>query len=487
MRRRLLVTYLSLLAAVLLGISVPFAAILAADATRTAYIDRQKDTARFASISEPAINTGRVSPLQAELAQHEQLYGITAAIVDRDERVVLASRSGVDLDQEPQLRSRVQAALSGVRAGAGDVVWPWRATPLIVTEPVTSNGEIIGVAVTISPTEDLRWHVLQRWGLLLLAVLLATAAGIAPGLRIIRWILRPINQLDEVTHAIAAGRLEARVATDSGPPELRRLGASFNTMADSTAALLEQQRTFVSHASHQLRTPLATLRLRVETLADHLAPGAESAHELTLSEVDRLNGVCHELLTLARNESGGLQRVHVDAGAVADDRVAAWQPVAAAHQIGLRREGDPVAMVVATVGAVDHALDALIDNAIKFAEPGCAVLVDVRAAGTGWVLIRVVDDGPGLPEPELELAIRPFWRASAVQNIDGSGLGLPIVASLVRASEGEFAVHQNHPRGLDVRLRLRAADPDAEDPGAAPRGEHRQRAHRGDDVNESDE
>jgi len=455
-RRRVLVTYLSLLAAVIGGLAVPFAANLARDATRSAYIDRQSDTARFASLAEPALRTGEITMLQAELAQHERLYGIATAVVNREERVVLASRPGLTLAGDPLLAARVSAALSGSRAGARDVAWPWATDPLLVTEPVTSNGIVIGVVVTVSPTRELRSHILRLWGLLAGAGLLALAAGLAPAARITRWILRPVEQLDEVTHEIADGRLDARVATDSGPAELRRLGESFNTMADSTSALLEQQRAFVSHASHQLRTPLATLRLRVEDLAAYLRPDGTGEHALTLGEVDRLNAVCHGLLGLARAESGRLPQVHVDVAAVADERAAAWQAVAAAGGVTLRRDGCASAMATAVLGAVDQALDALIDNAVKFAGPGCTVRVVVREEG-GQASLAVVDDGPGLPEPDLALAVQPFWRAPAVQNVDGSGLGLPIVASLVRASGGTVEIGPNRPRGLRVQLWLPAA------------------------------
>jgi signal transduction histidine kinase len=398
-----------------------------------------------------------VTALQAELAQHEQLYGIATAVVDRDQRVVLASRPGLTLAADPVLRSRVSSALSGSRPGAADVVWPWTTGPLLVTEPVTSNGIVVGVVVTVSRTRDLRGHILKLWGLLAAGGLLALAAGLAPAARITRWILRPVQQLDELTHEIADGRWDARVAADTGPPELRRLGESFNTMAEATAAMLVQQREFVSHASHQLRTPLATLRLRVEDLATHLRPDAAAEHALTLGEVDRLSAVCHGLLALARAESGRSQPVHIDAGAVAAERVDAWRPVAAANGVALRRTGCASAPVTATLGAVDQALDALIDNAVKFTGPGCTVLVDVRLTRDGQVRLDVVDDGPGLPGEELALATRPFWRAPAVQNVEGSGLGLPIVVSLMRASSGSVDIRGNQPHGLRVRLRLPAA------------------------------
>jgi signal transduction histidine kinase len=106
--------------------------------------------------------------------------------------------------------------------------------------------------------------------------------------------------------------------------------------------------------------------------------------------------------------------------------------------------------------ALDQALDALIDNAVKFSGPGTTVTVR-PSADDGGVALHVVDNGPGLTEQQRELATERFWRAPDAQNVDGSGLGLPIVAVLVEASGGRLDLLPNTPEGLHARLWFPAA------------------------------
>jgi signal transduction histidine kinase len=179
-------------------------------------------------------------------------------------------------------------------------------------------------------------------------------------------------------------------------------------------------------------------------------------HRLALEETERLGQVLDSLLALARAERGKYSLVDVDAGEVAWNRVLAWQPVAAKCGVTLRyvRPARPV-RVRAVANALDQALDALIDNAVKFSANGTPATVTVRvAADEGGVAVHVVDTGPGLTEAHRELATDRFWRAPDAQNVDGSGLGLPIVAVLVEASGGRLELLAAEPRGLHARLWL---------------------------------
>ncbi len=135
MRRRLLLTYLSLLTGVLLALEVPLAVTFAARETQAVFIDRLNDTARFASLAEPALRTGQTVTLRAELVQYDQLYGIGTAVVDRDGHVLAASRQPIRLGDR-EVHGRLQDALSGESSGIVGVLWPWQSRPLVVSEPV---------------------------------------------------------------------------------------------------------------------------------------------------------------------------------------------------------------------------------------------------------------------------------------------------------------------------------------------------------------
>lgn len=455
MRRRLLIVYLMMLTTVLLAVAVPFAAATAARETQARFIDQLNDTARFASLAEPALRTGETVTLHAELRRYDELFGVGAAVLDINGTVVVTSRPALDLET-PDIRHRLGTGLSGERSGIDGVVWPWRDDPLVLAEPVGRGGEVIGVAVTIAPTEDLRREITGHWLLLAAGGLSALALATLAALALARWTLRPVRKLDAAAHEITAGALEARVPEDTGPVELRQLANSFNVMADTVTGALTQQRAFVSEASHQLRTPLGVLRLRVENLAAHLRPGGEREHRLTLAETVRLTGILNSMLTLARAEGGRHEVAEVDAGALVTDRITAWQPMATELGVELRTEGALDSPVLAAADALEQAVDALVDNALKFGPSGGVVVVRL-AERDGHAEIHVVDQGPGLDERDRERALETFWRGPDRQNVPGSGLGLPIVTKLLAACGGDLTLLPAHPHGLDARLRLRSA------------------------------
>lgn len=455
MRRRLLITYVTLLAAVLLGLDVPLAITLAARDSQTMFIDRLNDTARFASLAEPALRTGRTSAIEAELRQYDALFDIGAAVVGRDGRLVITSRSTLDVRQ-PVVRRRIEMALSGQRAALGEAMWPWEKGPLVVAEPVGRGGEIIGAALTVSPTGALRVVTWRSWALLTGVSVLVLLVGAATAAPMARWMLRPVHDLDDAAHALTDGRFGERAVVASGPPELRRLTASFNAMSDRIATLVERQRSFVSYASHQLRTPLATLRLCVENLRPAVGPDGTADYRMLAEEIERMARICDALLTYARAEATAQDAEEVDAAAVAEARVAMWRPLALQAGVNLVLAGRANARVRAATQMLDQALDALISNAVKFAGSGADVVVRVENGDDAWVDIEVIDTGPGMPVEDLARAAEPFWRRGTDQNIEGSGLGVTIADALVRASGGRFELRPAQPHGVHARVRLPA-------------------------------
>jgi signal transduction histidine kinase len=457
MRYRLVGTYLALLTLVLLALEIPLAANVAASRTQAVVIDRNVDAARLASIADPALRTGELHTLTDELDRYYDVHGITAAVADRDGHLV-ASTGDPAVFATAQARHWLAQALAGERVGAGRTVWPWQGERLAIAVPVTTAGEVVGAVLTLSPVDRLRTSIDRAWLAIAGGGLGALLAFVAVAAILARWILRPVARLDDAAHRISAGTLDTRVPARAGPPELRRLARSFNTMADDVTEALDRQRAFVAQASHQLRNPLTALRLRVEELGTFITdPAGRDEHRLALEEADRLRRICDGLLALAKAERG---RYHVgteDAAATADERVAAWQPLARERGITLRRTGADSAPVHAVPTAVGQALDALIDNALKFAGPDATVDVGVVPDGD-TVELRVVDDGPGLADTLRRQATERFWRAPDAQNVDGSGLGLPIATVLVTASGGDLELLAAHPRGLDARLRFPAAD-----------------------------
>ncbi|WP_431886025.1 ATP-binding protein [Micromonospora wenchangensis] len=463
MRRRLVISYLLLMVLVLLALETPLAATLASRETDRVRADRLADATRFASLAGPALRGGGAGPLTGELVSYDQLYGIGAAVVDRDGRALVVSTSwhtGRDT------RAALDTALAGQQFNGPDSVWPWVDGPLVVAVPINDGGEVLGAVVTATPVAKVRRTVTAWWLLLAGIGLLAVLACVSTAFGLAGWVLRPVTELDAVTHEIAEGDRGARVQDRWGPPELRRLAANFNHMAAVVADVMDRQRAFVAHASHQLRNPLTALRLRVEELGPSVVDqDGRAEHRLALEETDRLALVLDGLLTLARAEREQNERVTVDAAAVAASRVAAWEPLARHRSVTLRLVASGPAYARTVPTAVDQALDALIDNAIKFSGDGGEVTVAVRHADGGTAL-EVRDTGPGMTSGQLDQATERFWRAPDAQNIEGAGLGLTIVAVLVDASDGRLTMHPGQPRGLVAELWFPA--PAGSAPAAAP-------------------
>jgi signal transduction histidine kinase len=459
MRRRLLSVYLGLLTVVLVGLAVPLAFSVARHETQALFIDRINDTARLAWLAEPAVRTGQSAGLIAELGRYEERSGVTAVIVGRDGRPL--SWSHPDLVLPAGTRQRIEMAMSGRPPEAAAIVWPWHRAPLLVAGPIGPPGDIAGAVLTISPTDRQRASILAGWGALAggtVVVLLVVAASAGP---LAGWMMRPVRDLDEAARALAAGRLRQRVPVTSGPAELRRLSESFNTMAERLDTVIERQRTFVSYASHQLRTPLATLRIRADSLAGTASGADRAGHELLAEEIDRLARMCDALLAFARTEAAAAQAQDVDVGRALDARLAAWRPVATGRGASLVRAGEESAVARVSAEVLEQSLDALIENAVKFGGEGVTVTLAVRRPLQTHVDIHVIDNGPGMSAGDLARAARPFWRPARDADSEGSGLGLTIVAALVGAAGGRLHLGRAEPHGVDARIRVPLAEPSA--------------------------
>jgi signal transduction histidine kinase len=196
----------------------------------------------------------------------------------------------------------------------------------------------------------------------------------------------------------------------------------------------------------------------VDSLGRHLPPEGAQEHRLALDEVDRLTRVCDSLLTLARTEDAEHATVVEEVALVAAERVESWRPIAERAGAALECEAPEGVRVRCVEGTLDQALDALIDNALKFGGAGVRIVVRVHAAvrgedGTEYVDVHVVDDGPGLPEDQLGSATRPFWR-DGHDGVGGSGLGLSIVVTLLELQGATLELRPARPHGIDARIRL---------------------------------
>ena len=385
-------------------------------------------------------------------------------------RVVIADRDGVAIvtsDDDTVAvgtsylsRPEIAAALTGEVSTGTRFSTTLDEELLYVAVPVLSGADVLGAVRLTYPAATVSTAVNQKIAVLGIVGLTTVLLGSLIGLLLSRSVTRRLRLLRDATERFSEGDRTARAEATSGPPELRSLAGSFNEMAGRLDDLVEQQRSFAADASHQLRTPLTALRLRLER-ARELAPsdpdGAVARVEAAESELDRLESIIEGLLVLSRAE-GGIPVEPVDLTAAAIDRVDQWNALAeeSGRRVELERmtTGHDDFVVAAVPTAVEQIIDNLVDNALRVSpETG---VVTVRLAEEGdWTVLHVLDRGPGLDEPDREHAFERFWRARGDQQ--GSGLGLAIVAQLARASGATVALEPRSGGGLDAIVRFAPA------------------------------
>jgi two-component system, OmpR family, sensor kinase len=328
---------------------------------------------------------------------------------------------------------------------------------LFTAAPVVDEGAL--GAVRISQSVDAIDDRVRRDVLGLAAVGLA---ALAFGL-LFAWVLastlsRPLRGLAAAARRVESGDLEAR-AEPGGASEQREVAEAFNDMTDRLERVLAGQREFVANASHQLRTPLTGLRLRIEAAAlkaDDPALGTEL--DAAEREAERLARLVTSLLALAREgEQPGPPRpvALADAAGAAVER---WEQQATRSDRRLVGEGDADVVALASEEDVAIVLDNLIENALHYSPPGTQVAVGWRRDADRAVL-TVADEGPGLAPGEEATVFERFARGSAGSGASGSGLGLPIVATLARRWGGSAAIRTRPSGGAEARIELPGAPP----------------------------
>ena len=265
-----------------------------------------------------------------------------------------------------------------------------------------------------------------------------------------RWISRPLREVEAAAVAVGEGDLSVRAPAEEGPPEVRSLARSINETVAQLEQLLESQKAFVADASHQLRTPLTALRLRLENLEPDVS---EDKLAGALKEVDRLSRLVSGLLALARADAGAAPGPPVSIGRAVEERLEAWADLAAERSLRLEAVVAEDAHVRMSPERLDQVLDNLISNALTVSPAGSSVTVSATHRGD-WVELHVVDEGAGMSAADRRRAFDRFWRG-----IDGSGsgLGLAIVKRLVIADGGEVELLPATGGGIDAVVRLRPA------------------------------
>ncbi|MDR7393639.1 MAG: HAMP domain-containing sensor histidine kinase [Armatimonadota bacterium] len=380
---------------------------------------------------------------QAVVAGYARSTGARVVVLDRRLRVLASS--------EPAVSSHPTVPRQGWGVeGSGRRLY---ATVPVADEDGRARGAVelsVPEAAVLAPVRT-AWAALAAAGVVVVGTVAVATSLLAA------WITRPLRLLTDAADAVAAGRLSQRVRVE-GAEEVRRLGSSFNRMAEQVEAMVAQQRAFAARAAHELRSPLASVRLRLEVLRDKVArdPVALEFVDDTLRVLDRLRRLTDHLLVLAAvQETGAPQRRPVDLAPVLYELVEEVSALAA--DAGLRLEVDVpphLPEVLADPEQIGLAVRNLLDNAIKYTAAGGRVTVRASASDRSVELV-VADTGVGIAPEHLPKVFDRFYRVPAAgRGPEGSGLGLALVREVVEAHGGRVDVRSTPGAGTEFRVRL---------------------------------
>jgi signal transduction histidine kinase len=351
-------------------------------------------------------------------------------VLDAQGQVLADSAGTQTLGTSYASRPEVQAALRGNREQRVRHSTSIGADLLATAAPIIRGGRIVGAVRVTQSVASVHRAVRRTIAELALVGATVLLVGLLAGALIAGQIARPLKRLERAARNVADGDLEAR-ALEEGSVEQRSLARSFNEMTERLTALVSAQRRFVADASHQLRTPLTGLKLRLEALDN--GSTSPDLREAT-AEVDRLAVIVDELLTLSRAGEASSAVARCDLAAAARDVVRRFAGAARERGVVLTAPlpgGDAFGWCVRRELA--RALDALVENALAYAAAGGEVEV-VAVPG----LIEVRDRGPGPAAGEEEQVFERFHRGRGAGAVaPGTGLGLAIARSLARGWGGD--------------------------------------------------
>jgi signal transduction histidine kinase len=309
---------------------------------------------------------------------------------------------------------------------------------VVVTVLVVSIGEQLGISPIVT-------------GLAAAALALAMVQFLAHGMTY------PLREMVRATRAMAKGNYDV-VVTSTSRDEVGELARAFDAMSRQLAEVDRFRRDLVANASHELRTPLGALRARLENLVDGIEPPDRTALSEALGQVERLGRLVEQLLDLSRLESETvpLELGEIRALELFEQVVADWRDQAGSRDVGLEFFSLPADLVLRVdPSRMRQVLGNLVANAVRHSPAGGRVMLKARS-NDGRPQLEVADEGPGIPEDELERVFERFYRSDRARSTDegGAGLGLAISRWIVELHGGTIAAAPVNPHGCRMVVEL---------------------------------
>ena len=407
--------------------------------------------------------------LYAHAVQHGA--AVNRAVAERAERVSAAADRLARIDEmsadaekytatnDARYRDRFAAAWRDF--GEFDV----RVMQASVLDSLRAETQVAGAAAQAEMRDAIaasqaaaRRATQMSWG----AAGAALALGVLLSIVLVRSIVSPLGRLAQGTKWVSAGRFDYRLDTRSGD-EFATVAGDFNAMTERLGELDRMKKDFIARVSHDLKTPLSSMRETNAALLDHMA-GPLSARQRQLLELNaesghRLAAMLGKLLDLSRLEAGQRPTIQlIDVNEIARRSVQATVTGAAQRGVRLSLTTADRSLVLGDSNGISQVIDNLVENAIKFSPANGEVQVSVGQTSSD-VTLTVTDEGPGIPVAERERVFERFYQTEIGRSVPGRGvgLGLTICREIVTSHGGRIWVDENQPNGSAFHVVLRRA------------------------------
>jgi signal transduction histidine kinase len=488
LRTRLILTYTFIIVLTLLIVGVSLVIILR-DYQRQVQLSRLGDAVVPLAFQARAMVQNDVAPREILNRLESQVGAVGHVMIITEKGLVLADAANGLTNRTIQLAPPAQAE------PARAFFWGSRtlANRRVLLYAAISAGQISGqtIYVALSAVERPLLTELDEVGRsLILAGLITLFVSLLVAIVLARSIARPLMRLTRATEAIAQGQYEHRVEM-KGSDEIGRLATSFNTMAERVQLSRQMEKDFVANVSHELKTPLTSIQGFAQAILDGATQnmeGAQRAAQTIFDETTRMTRLVGDLLTLARLESGQIPLAHetVDLPQTLPIWVERFRPRAESLNQKIIAVIDPLPCIVGDAGRLEQVAANLIDNALKYNQPGGTVTITAKYLKSEnpvkttkstvtlrrrvlepppvpWVTLCFADTGDGISPEDLPRLFERFYRGDKARVAGGTGLGLAIANEIVRAHGGKIQVTSQKGQGSTFTVYLPAPSAEKND------------------------
>ncbi|MEG2702423.1 MAG: HAMP domain-containing sensor histidine kinase [Clostridia bacterium] len=323
------------------------------------------------------------------------------------------------------------------------------------TSALTSAGKTVGVLLYSSPIQTMMQRLFALQDQMVMYFFIAATVALVIAMFFSRVITKPIASLTRSIQRMGRGDFSVRV-----PVKLRRLSETFNTMSEKLEMLDKSRNQFVSNASHELKTPLSTMKILLENIIYQPEMDVEVRTEFLTDinkEIDRLNLIINDLLTLVSMDSKTmrLNRTTFSLAQVVDETAAKMKLVAATRKQEIKLQINDKCEMYADCAKLTQVVFNLMDNAVKYTQDGGVIRVRLIRSGRDAIL-TVADNGPGIPKEDQSHIFDRFYRVDKARSRDtgGTGLGLSIVHQMVLMHGGTISVDSEEGHGATFTVEL---------------------------------